>query len=58
MPVRMPAPSPELGSHPQPPRCAIRTSIVLASRTISCDGFPLRFATMPTPQLSFSCAGS
>mmetsp|Transcript_715 Transcript_715/g.2524 ORF Transcript_715/g.2524 Transcript_715/m.2524 type:complete len:298 (-) Transcript_715:37-930(-) len=58
MPVSMPAPSPEEGSQPQPPRCAIRTSIVFASRTISWLACPLRCATIPTPQESRSSAGS
>ena len=57
-PVRMPAPSPELGSLPQPPRWDMRTSIVLASATILWLGSALRLATMPTPQLSFSSAAS
>jgi hypothetical protein len=58
MPVRMPAPSPEAGSQPQPPRCAMRTSITFASLTIEWLAWPFKCATMPTPHESTSRAAS
>src|SRR5258708_39332198 len=56
--MRIPAPSPVLGSHPHAPRCAMRSSMVSASETIWCDFLPLMLATKPTPQESFSNEGS
>ena len=54
----MPAPSPERGSAPTAPRCSRLTRIVNASSTILCDLRPLMSAINPTPQESFSSAGS
>src|SRR5271163_839506 len=54
----MPAPSPERGSAPTAPRCSRLTRMVSASTTILCDLRPLMSAMKPTPQESFSCAGS
>ena len=54
----MPAPSPARGSAPTAPRCSRLTRIVSASWTILCDLRPLISAINPTPQESFSSAGS
>ena len=54
----MPAPSPARGSAPTAPRCSRLTRIVNASSTILCDLRPLMSAINPTPQESFSSAGS
>ena len=54
----MPAPSPARGSAPTAPRCSRLTRMVSASSTILCDLRPLMSAIKPTPQESFSCAGS
>src|SRR5579862_147380 len=56
--TRMPAPSPARGSAPTAPRCSRLTRIVSASSTILCDLRPLISAMNPTPQESFSSAGS
>ena len=56
--TRMPAPSPARGSAPTAPRCSRLTRIVSASSTILCDLRPLISAINPTPQESFSSAGS
>ncbi len=56
--TRMPAPSPARGSAPTAPRCSRLTRIVSASSTILCDLRPLMSAINPTPQESFSSAGS
>ena len=58
MATSMPAPSPDCGSQPHPPRCDMRTNISLQSVKITRDGFLFRSATKPTPQLSRSCMGS
>ena len=54
----MPAPSPARGSAPTAPRCSRLSRIVSASLTILCDLRPLMSAINPTPQESFSSAGS
>src|SRR5580700_1575064 len=54
----MPAPSPARGSAPTAPRCSRLTRMVSASSTILCDLRPLISAINPTPQESFSSAGS
>ena len=54
----MPAPSPARGSAPTAPRCSRLSRMVSASSTILCDLRPLMSAMKPTPQESFSCAGS
>src|ERR1700733_10410380 len=56
--TRMPAPSPARGSAPTAPRCSKLTRMVKASATILCDLRPLMSAINPTPQESFSSAGS
>src|ERR1700733_8109599 len=56
--TRMPAPSPARGSAPTAPRCSRLTRMVSASSTILCDLRPLMSAMNPTPQESFSSAGS
>src|SRR5580658_9772719 len=56
--TRMPAPSPARGSAPTAPRCSRLTRMVSASSTILCDLRPLISAMNPTPQESFSSAGS
>src|SRR5262249_40682688 len=56
--VRMPAPSPARGSAPTAPRCSRLSRMVSASSTILCDLRPLISAMNPTPQESFSRAGS
>ena len=56
--TRMPAPSPARGSAPTAPRCSRLSRMVSASSTILCDLRPLMSAMKPTPQESFSCAGS
>src|SRR6516225_1846679 len=56
--TRMPAPSPARGSAPTAPRCSRLRRIVSASSTILCDLRPLISAIKPTPQESFSSAGS
>jgi hypothetical protein len=55
---RMPAPSPLSGSAPTAPRCSRLRSAVRDFSTMSCDGDPLRVATMATPQASCSARGS
>src|SRR5580704_3156822 len=54
----MPAPSPARGSAPTAPRCSRLSRMVSASSTIWCDLRPLISAMNPTPQESFSSAGS
>ncbi len=54
----MPAPSPARGSAPTAPRCSRLSRMVSASSTILCDLRPLMSAMKPTPQESFSSAGS
>src|ERR1700731_1346933 len=54
----MPAPSPARGSAPTAPRCSRLSRMVSASSTILCDLRPLISAINPTPQESFSSAGS
>src|SRR5579863_1025267 len=56
--TRMPAPSPARGSAPTAPRCSRLSRIVNASSTIWCDLRPFMSAINPTPQESFSSAGS
>src|SRR5580704_7493858 len=56
--TKMPAPSPARGSAPTAPRCSRLTRMVSASSTILCDLRPLMSAINPTPQESFSSAGS
>src|SRR6516165_3798221 len=56
--TRIPAPSPARGSAPTAPRCSRLSRIVSASSTILCDLRPLMSAINPTPQESFSSAGS
>ncbi len=55
---RMPAPSPESGSEPVAPRCSRFRSTVSACSTRVWVASPVRFATKPTPQASFSLRGS
>ena len=52
--MRMPAPSPVLGSRPTPPRCSRLTSTDRASSMIWCERTPLRLAKAPMPQASCS----
>src|SRR3989442_12063634 len=56
--TRMPAPSPELGSQPQAPRCDMFSSMSRASSTILCEALPLMWQRKPTPQESCSKRGS
>ncbi len=54
----IPAPSPTSGSAPVAPRWVSLSSTSRPCSTISCERTPLKFTTNPTPQLSFSRAGS
>src|SRR5215471_6076852 len=56
--TKIPAPSPARGSAPTAPRCSRLSRIVSASSTILWDLCPLMSAINPTPQESFSSAGS
>mmetsp|Transcript_18540 Transcript_18540/g.23874 ORF Transcript_18540/g.23874 Transcript_18540/m.23874 type:complete len:203 (-) Transcript_18540:167-775(-) len=57
IPNNIPDPSPDAGSHPHPPRCAMRTNISSALFTMSRVGSDLRLAIKPTPQFSVSFSG-
>mmetsp|Transcript_34202 Transcript_34202/g.80557 ORF Transcript_34202/g.80557 Transcript_34202/m.80557 type:complete len:200 (+) Transcript_34202:4156-4755(+) len=54
IPKSIPAPSPEAGSQPHPPRWAMRTNISSATSTTCLEGIDFMLAIKPTPQLSFS----
>ncbi len=56
--IRMPAPSPVLGSAPVAPRCSIRSSAFRPRSTTPCEACPRRCARKPTPQASCSKDGS
>src|SRR5690349_15538404 len=56
--IMIPAPSPELFSQPQAPRCSIFSNTVNASAICWCDLLPLMLATKPIPQASCSYLGS
>ena len=56
--IRIPAPSPELGSAPAAPRCSRLRRAVKALLTMSWLGTPVRVPTNATPHASCSCAPS
>ena len=56
--IRMPAPSPLLGSAPAAPRCSRFSSARTPSDTIECERRPAMSAIIATPQESFSALGS
>eukprot|EP00953_Heterococcus_sp_UTEX-ZZ885_P016432 9239-Heterococcus_DN1.PRE.1 len=58
MATSMPAPSPVFSSQPQAPLWVMRTSISLASTTMLREALDLSCTHRPTPQESFSRAGS
>ena len=56
--MRMPAPSPDVGSAPTAPRCSRFSRMASASATSLCVPRALRSAMKPTPQASNSRLGS
>ena len=56
--IRMPAPSPAMGSAPTAPRCSRFSRMASASLISWWDLPPLRLAMKPTPQASYSRLGS
>ena len=55
--IRIPAPSPLSGSAPEAPRCSKLRRAVKPCATISWVAFPVKVATMATPQESRSFSG-
>ena len=56
--MRMPAPSPLLGSAPAAPRCSRCSRATSPSATMACERWPWMSVTMATPQESDSFSGS